>query len=339
MRTEMLCINFGQDVIHVDDATVAMQTLRERFLLVGDDVSNLVTDIIDYFKIPSSVDAVVAALSNKYSVEVLEEMLKLLIDKYILVEYRESAALEEYSENLLDKAIFYTLGGMNIKSVISRLSSLRVGIIGTNQLATHFLSSLTESKLMFSFCVGITDSNESNITHKDVMISEYYLMHDFTDLNKLIMESDFIIASSNYYDHQLFSKINEICYDSNKKWMRVVVDGHKAEIGPIMIPFETCCYACLRTRYLRNTNYEEYMFDNIYEVRSKQRMIMKYNSFHVLNAIVANISCMEMIKYYTNIRCSILGQILSIDCIDLRMQTDLVYRVYTCKVCGRKEFS
>jgi len=331
-------INITQKTIHMDENIVAVKTIKERFCIKGNAISVLINDVMEQFEQPSSVDYAISILSAKYNTELLNRVVSLLIEKTVLIKHDESITLIECDKTLLEKTIYYTLGDMTLDEVTRLMEKMKIGIIGTSQLIYSILDNMIGSELLNSFNIGVTNTNEgTSFCREDIEVTEFPLADNLEQLDTLIESSDFVIVASNYNDHYLFSKVNEICCGNNKRWLRVVVDGYKSEVGPIVIPNDTCCYECMRTRNKQNMSEDEYVFDNLDQMQSKKRQPAEYNSMYPLYSIVSGISSAEIIKYYAGMKCNLLNQVIMIDCVDFRTQIDYIYKVYSCAVCGRED--
>ena len=302
---EKYVLSTALDVVPVDDNIVAVVSSRERFKIKGSNMSVAVKAVIDCFKTPTSADDVIPQLANKYSSATLKKLIDFLINKRVLITEDESNELLKHSEDFLEKAYYYTSGGKPLAEIADALGKLRVGIIWSNQIVN---------------CVSDTLVSGGIIPKPNVFaISK--------EMDSIVENSDLIIAASNFYDHYTFNQINELCTKHNVKWLRLVVDGHTAEVGPFFIPGKTCCYACLHTR--ERDNLDEYIFDDL-KVEGNP---VKFSSLYHLNSIAAGIACSEIMKHFTGLRCSLLNNVYSVNCLDLHTQTDYIYKDYACKVC------
>lgn len=343
MNMERYTVNITSDIRFVDSNTIVIKTLKGRFKLKGDNISVAVSDILNCFKEPTNFDDVISTLSKKYSVGSLQKMLGFLVDRNILIDEYSSEALQKYEKDFVDKTLYYTLGGKPLQKIVDELTPMHIGIIGTKQLVNCLLNDLINGGLLFNFNIGIIDrtSNLSKFTeNSDINITNYPNLSDPLCMDSFIDKSDFIIASSNYSDHYLFKQVNELCIKKNKKWLRIMIDGDFSEIGPLFIPNKTCCYSCLRAREFLNMTEEKYIFDSLYEDSKlhedlRERPVGLYSIYHI-NSLLSAIACSEMMKLLTGLKCNLLNQIVSVNCIDFTMQTDTVFRYYLCPDCSER---
>ena len=125
------------------------------------------------------------------------------------------------------------------------------------------------------------------------------------------------------------------------KWLRIVVEGANAEIGPLFVPGETCCYSCLRSRRHHNMAEEDYIFDDLYtdkEFYEKTKTNpIAFSSLHQLNSLSASIASSEVIKFLASMKCSLLNQVLTVNCLDFHSQKEYIYKNYQCPICTQKD--
>lgn len=343
MNMERYTVNITNDIRFVDSNTIAIKTLKGRFQLKGNNISEAVSEILNCFKEPTNFDDAISMLPKKYTVGSLRKMMDFLVDKNILIDEYFSEALKKYDKDFVDKTLYYTLGGKSLQKIVDELAPIHVGIIGTNQLVKCLLNELTSGGLLFNFNIAITDrtSNLSKITENStVNITNYPNLSDSLYMDSFIDKSDFIIASSNYSDHYLFKQVNKLCIKMNKKWLRIMIDGNFSEIGPLFIPNKTCCYSCLRTREVFNMTEEKYIFDSLYEDSKlhedlREKPVGLY-SIYPINSLSSVIACSEMMKLLTGLKCNLLNQVVRVNCIGLEIQTDTIFRDHLCPDCSER---
>lgn len=342
MSIEKYVVNISKHVVPVGADTVAIISSKKRFCIKGTNIAIVVQNILEYFREPVIFDDVIPILSNKYSAVSLKRMLDLLVDKDILINENESEVLLKHSEAFLEKNFFYTSGGKSLQKIIDELAPLHIGIIGTSQLVHCLLDDLSKSELLTNFHIGIIDREaDAKIEQDGVSIVNYPLHSDSSNVQAIIKKSDFVIAASNHYDYYLFNQVNESCYKEGKKWISIAIDGLNAEIGPLFIPGETCCYSCLHTRRRQGMTSEDYIFDDLYMNKQFHERAdensMVFSSLYPLNSLSASIASAEIMKFLTGMKCNLLNQVLMVNCLDFHIQVDYIYKDYMCPICVQKD--
>ena len=328
--------------ITVDASTFAVISSKKRFCIKGTGMAAAIHDIISHFKAPAALEEVLSYLSKRYSATSLQKLFTLLIDRDILIDEHEYTMISKYNEAFLEESFYYTLFGKPLEDVVGELDSLRIGIIGTNQFVRLLMDCFARGSLLSNFIIGILDgklSDYDNTTNMNIV--NHSLHQDLSILKTIIKESDIVIAASLYHDHFLFNKINDYCIKENKKWLRVVVDGANAEVGPLFVPGETCCYSCLQTRRRQNLSSEEYTFDDLYESvqfhEDSKKNTISFSSFYPLSSMAAGIAHSELMKHFVGMKCNLPNQVLLMDGLQFQTRIDYVYKDYICAACSRKE--
>ena len=333
--------NIASDVIPIDKNIVVIKSLKGQSRIKGAGMYIAIQDMIKCFREPVCFDNAIVELSKKYGAGSLQRLFELLIDKDVLISEHKSEALNRYSDVLLEKVLFYTSGGKDVQEIIDDLKTKRIGIVGQSQLVFPLLDDLVKSRLLFNFNIGTTDdSNLANIS--GVNINEYpmYSGTDLSHLQAFVENSDFLIAASNFYDHCLYTKINELCINRGKNWLRVAIDGGNAEIGPLFISKKTCCYVCLCMRGRLNMSKEDQALDNFYasKIEDEKESVKKIKTilFYPLYSLVSIMACAEVMKFLTGVKCNLINQVLKVDSFDFETKFDYIYKDYICPSCGQR---
>jgi bacteriocin biosynthesis cyclodehydratase domain-containing protein len=64
--------------------------------------------------------------------------------------------------------------------------------------------------------------------------------------------ADLLIACAGTPARNYFSRLNSVALRSRRPWLRAAVHGNRAWLGPLVLPGETACFACLETREQAN---------------------------------------------------------------------------------------
>ena len=300
------------NLIPINNDIVIIKSFKGSTRIKGAGMFNIVQDMISHFNEPTLLDDVVSKLSKKYSEHSLRRLFAMLVDKDVLIREQDYEILNRHEPAYLDKFLLYKPEEMD--EIINELKSKRIGIVGMSQLTSQLLVEFAKSNLLFNFDIPTANENFSQ---------------------SIIENSDFIIASGDFYDHIFFNEINKLCIKMNKSWLRIAVDGSFAEIGPLFIPKETCCYACLQTRGHQNMSNEELAIDSFYS--SQAYRDNKINSI-TTNSLASIIACAETVKFLSKRVCNIKEHIIMIDSNDFQTQTHYIYKDYQCPVCVKEVF-
>jgi bacteriocin biosynthesis cyclodehydratase domain-containing protein len=64
--------------------------------------------------------------------------------------------------------------------------------------------------------------------------------------------ADLLIACADTPARGYFSEVNEFALHGHRPWLRVAIHGDRAWLGPLVLPGETACFACLEARERAN---------------------------------------------------------------------------------------
>jgi len=331
--------NTAQLVVPVGDDSIAVVSSMGRFNIKGAGMSVAIMNILKRFETPRPFEDVISELSNMYSEASLARLLDLLQDKGILISEDDAKALSAFDKFFISRSFYYTAGGKSLTEVAQELASLSIGIIGPGQMVDCLLSHLSANRLLSNFHVGITDTEvDANTETTGEIVVTYRAPCSF---DAIVEKSDLVVAACSYDNHFIFNQINELCFSQGKKWLRVVIEGANAEIGPLFVPGETCCYSCLCSRQRNNMPAQEHIFHDMYAseafyTKTKTNPIA-YSTIYQLNPLSASIASTEVIKHLTNMHCSLLNQVLTVSALDFHSQKDYIYKDHACPVCTHKD--
>lgn len=329
-------INSAQHIASIDENTVAIVSSKEQYILRGVGISIAVADILNEFTTCSTILAVVDALSNKFTEDSIRRLIYMFIDKGVLLKSPDN---DSFDETALEKFTFFVSKAKTFDDLVEKASTLKIGIVGTSTLVNGLLEYFLNSSLVKHFFVGTLNAdNRLYPVSNDVIITEYNLFSDLNKVQEIVVNSDFVIAASSQFDHHFFNCVNSYCYAAKKEWIRVALSGFIAEIGPLFIPGETCCYSCLRAGMLRNLTDNEIILDKLMATdnfhKKMKGNILGFSTLYPLNSIASGIACAESLKYTMGTGSSIVSEVLSMNCADYTICRSVVLRDYTCSVCS-----
>lgn len=325
-------------LVHEIDSSssILLKTLSGKLRLSGEGIVLAVRRIIVCFKDAAFQEDVIEELETKYEKTALSKLITLLISKNVLISETVYNGIYSFDNNFLEKYRRLGVGEKGLKQITSEMNAMTIGLICTSQFAECFLSIIKKDQLVGRIKCVITDKTDSNSDCGDNRIEVSYLGSDAElQLRELIEASDFVVANSNYESFAMFSHINRTCLENNKKWLRVVIQDEYTEIGPLFVPGETCCYACMDKRMADNlqdgTNVE-------YVALQKDKMdlyvkeIGTYSSYP-FTQIVSAVTFYEIMRYFSGLSCALEGSVLTFFEEGYKMNLHKVFKVSQCNSC------
>ena len=336
-------VNKSLHVAPVDNDTVAVVSSKNKFVVKGSGMAIAIGRVLDCFVSAAHIDEVHTSLSGIYGSSSLNKLFSFLIDKGVLVKEQDADFLINKDKSFPEKTFSYVIGSKTLQEVVEAMAPIHIGIISTAQLAHRLTHELASSQLVNNIHLAATDreaGEDLDYNSEDVRVIIYPTDPSLTYLHSIADASDLLVIASNYHDHYLFSKINEICHKKGKKWLRVVAEGVNAEIGPLFIPGETCCYSCLLTRRRNNLIADEYVFESLYSSERLHNEVKvhptTFSTLYPLGAMVVGITCAEVMKHLTGGECILVNQVLAISATDYQAQSSYIHKNYQCPVCIKK---
>lgn len=326
-------LNSLQSAVIADPNTVAIIIEQERFSIRGHNIALVLTDVLELFSVAKSEREALSLLSDKYSIVPLKKMLHFLIEKRVLIDEDDDIFKNEDNQALLG----YSDYDLDVQNVAEKIDSLTLGLIGSSELVNELFSNFSKSRLIKNYSIHTTDNAFVSDTYSEGINIIYNENNpNIEDIGKVIENSDFIIACSDFYNHSLFQAVDKLCIDKNLNWLRLVVDGFNAEVGPLFSQYETACYSCLHSRNRYNMNQEQLLFDDLYLSEKTLKKIPSLVTVSAFNTIAASTTCLEILRYFINGSCNLKNSVLMIDGRDFKTQIDTVWKDYTCPDCWKR---
>ena len=147
---------------------------------------------------------------------------------------------------------------------------------------------------------------------------------------------DLIVVATRNGPAQLFHTINRICLDHRKPWLKANEDGEHADLGPLILPFESSCYACLdiQERRAQTMPIEEQLFQEHLLKRDVQDGTPKGESLAAAT-LCASLIIMEIERFITGIvPCTAIDAVIQIDLVRGYSRTDRLLRLPLCPECS-----
>ncbi len=112
-----------------------------------------------------------------------------------------------------------------------KIRSSKIAVIASPQLQRNFNSSLTGMGFKEALFFNSVEELKSGCP-------------DFDEAN-----IDLLIPISEKLDFKLFSDVNFLCHEKGIKFGCMAIESDKALLGPLVIPFQSPCMGCLKSRY------------------------------------------------------------------------------------------
>jgi bacteriocin biosynthesis cyclodehydratase domain-containing protein len=192
--------------------------------------------------------------------------------------------------------------GSSIASVREALATSLVGVLGTGPIATEVIRALQ--------LAGVRTSRTGWDDDEAVTC-------------------DLVIAAPSGDELSELGPWNRRALDTGTAWLQLLpFDGRIAAIGPLFVPFETCCYECYRLRRLSTIDYpdEHELLENVAQPAA---------SATTLNAAIAGIGGTIALRWLVAQDHFAPGTLSALETAPyLSLAAHSVYRVPRCQACS-----
>jgi thiazole/oxazole-forming peptide maturase SagC family component len=163
----------------------------------------------------------------------------------------------------------------------------------------------------------------------------WHPIEDETEVNtKISGDSDVVILCSDRSQPLLHSAVNTLCLKHSQPWLSTRFSRSGGEVGPMVIPYKTACYACYEYRVKANLD------DSSTATRfthPRERVHDDASSYLISMDIMAEYTCLETIQLLTEKQLpNTVNAVLSIDFTTYRNRLHPVLRVPYCSQCGHE---
>lgn len=264
----------------------------------------------------------------------VDTLVKSLIERGLLVA-ADNGTASFSRESPLD--IFFWHFGTSLEEVMKRLNTIRVTIVGVNTISRQLTYSLMASGHK-SFSV-VDHPNHRNMRlfeisgrlKEDEWPASLMKPQPWKDG----MPSDLgtcLVATSDFGGQQALCEWNNLCIDRKIHFLPVVLKNMIGYVGPIIVPGETACYACLISRQKSHSaapDADELLDKAAFQGQSS-------NGFHPsMPSMLGDLACFELTKFY----CGALpgrkgGRLLEMNLLAGTMTGRTIVKLPRCAVCS-----
>lgn len=145
-----------------------------------------------------------------------------------------------------------------------------------------------------------------------------------------VADYDVVVAAFDEYVPQVYEGLNHACLQAGTVWTRCLLQGFNIEVGPMIIPHETPCYICYRSRHMANRrDHEERL---LLESHAK-RHPFRWESLHV--SLGGQLAALEILKLLSGCASPVtFGRVFSFNVITMESRLDTVLKLPRCPACS-----
>lgn len=145
-----------------------------------------------------------------------------------------------------------------------------------------------------------------------------------------------IIAASEFGDWHHLSEWNNYCVEEKIHYFPVLLHDMRGYVGPIVIPGETACFECMRTRRYSNMA----GFEASRSVENNAFYGRSITGMHPSMAnVLGDVASIELFKFYGKaFQTWKVGSVIDINLINSEMKSRKVLKLPRCKTCSTLKY-
>lgn len=140
-----------------------------------------------------------------------------------------------------------------------------------------------------------------------------------------------IIATSDFGGQHFLRQFNELCVEKRVNFLPVVLRDLVGYLGPLVVPGETACLECLRSR--QNSNLDHFEAQRAAEEQSFEGQAVN-GYLPSMASILADFAVVEIVKFFAGLPQMRAGYLLEVNLLAGRMDSAKVLKVPRCAVCS-----
>lgn len=252
----------------------------------------------------------------------LEEFLRHLYRKNVVIDAADSAVDRRLHGHL-------TLSQETSRGDADRLRESSVLVVGGGRMAEGVAADLADAGVGEVTYGGVGERGRRPFEGDDRVTGSD------ADLDDLVAAADFAVAAVDHHRAALLDELNRTAVRTATPWMVGRVQGIDGQVGPLVVPGETSCYDCFRTRRLTNLDDPE-RFDG-YERQGADSPGEPLGSFAPYGRVVGGYVALDAINYLASGYGLTAGRLMNVDLATFEVDVNEVLRLPRCDVCGIDE--
>jgi thiazole/oxazole-forming peptide maturase SagC family component len=141
-----------------------------------------------------------------------------------------------------------------------------------------------------------------------------------------------VVATTDFGNHRILNEWNRFCLDRKWHFLPVVLQHVVGYIGPLVIPGETACFECLRSR--QDAHLEDAQLGRAVEAVAFEGQ--EVVGFHpTMSSILGDIAAFELTKFYSGVLPGgHVGSLIEVNLLATYLTSRKVLKVPRCPACS-----
>ena len=158
---------------------------------------------------------------------------------------------------------------------------------------------------------------------------------DHADAAPALIAGDLVVVCPDAGGGRLESAVNTLAIEHGFAWVLVRIFGARGFVGPLFIPDDGPCYACLAAREEANWADRELTRAYVERLAHDPSSLAAYGRLAACESLVTDVAALEATKYLSRFTSpSLFGTVLSIDFVACRTELHRVLRLPRCPSCS-----
>ena len=265
----------------------------------------------------------------------VDALVKNLLSRRLLVPKDSKTNLPTGRESSLD--ILFWHFDASAEQVMERLNTTRLTVVGVNTISRQLTYSLMASgHRNFRILDHPQHRNMRFFGEKGRLKEEEWPAALLKPQAwKETMQSDLgacLIATSDFGGQQALCEWNNLCINRNIHFMPVVLKNMIGYVGPMIIPGETACYACLISRQRTHSATPE--SENLVDKAAFDGQ--RISGYHPsMSSMLGDIACFEFTRFYGGVLPERkAGRLLEVNLLAGTMTGRTIVKIPRCAACS-----
>jgi bacteriocin biosynthesis cyclodehydratase domain-containing protein len=293
------------------------------FKISGNSQNDVFLKIFEILKQPRKYSQIQNSLSQ-YRKKDLSNLIQLLL-KLQLVEYEDKVNSNQLNTVPSDGKA--RLVNKSRRRSIRGSGGSQVLLIGNGILANKLNKRLGNSNISIKRISTVSDIDsvlEGSNSRRTKKIEQSQSPESF--LSSLI-QSRLVLAAEDFANISFFEKLNKICIEHNRAWLRVCFDDKLGYVGPFVIPGKSSCFLCCELRIVTNSPLYERQLWKYKENIPHSKLTVSEQFVDILSAIATN----EIETYFNGSEPSTVDNMFTFDTRQIKLSKHRIVAHPNCE--------
>ncbi|TAI61219.1 TOMM precursor leader peptide-binding protein [Bradyrhizobium sp. Leo170] len=251
-----------------------------------------------------------------------------------LVNVRNSGGVgpEEPVPSETQEDVFFWQFGMT-GNEIRQVTDFRIAIVGLNQLGLGLRDRLSEFGNWATTLVDDIPLRNHAIVEAAEELKQFCVKSQRAEEAEEIVQScTLVVACAEFGGIGLLKPWNALAFRQGKPFLPVLIEDATIRLGPLVIPEQTACLACLDVRH------NSHLREKVHDHRLIEALLPQGQAFvgahPAVTAIAGNLAAFEILRFSANLSPRRVGKLIEMNLMGSSMIASRVLKAPRCPVCS-----